>query len=129
MAHGKPRDRRRERLWRRHLRRQQLSGLTVRDFCSLHGLPESTFHFWRREVVRRDEERQRATSALGASTRERPAPAAPEPDFVPITLAPSSRHHSAIDIRLRGGQRLRVRNGCDRQLLTDVVALLEGRSC
>ena len=63
MAQGKPRDQKRERLWRRHLREQQLSGLTARDFCSLHQLAESTFHFWRREIARRDDEQQQATSA------------------------------------------------------------------
>jgi hypothetical protein len=121
MAQGKSRDRKRERLWRRLLRRQQLSGLTVRDFCSQHGLAESAFHFWRREIARRNDE-QRAASALCA-------PAA-EPAFVPVSLtAPQDRAESAIDIRLSNGQRLRVRGGCDRQLLADLVALLEGRSC
>jgi hypothetical protein len=114
----------RERRWRRLLRRQQLSGLTARDFCRQNGLAESAFHFWRREIVRRDREQQRATSA-----RDQPIATSTEPAFVPITLAPSSRHDSAIDIRLVSGQRLRVRDGCDRQLLADVITLLEGRSC
>jgi transposase len=130
MAQGKPRDRKRERLWRRHLREQQLSGLTARDFCSLHQLAESTFHFWRREIARRDDEQQQATSAHREPASDRLISRATEPAFVPVSLAAPPRHaESAIDIRLSNGQRLRVRDGCDRQLLTDVVAVLEGRSC
>lgn len=118
MAQGKARDPQRERVWRRHLRRQRGSGLTIRDYCARQGLSETAFHFWRREIVRRDEPQ-------GATT-----PRAVEPAFVPVTVVPAPTDAgSAIDIRLRGGHRLRVRSGCDPQLLAAVVALLEGRPC
>jgi hypothetical protein len=52
------------------------------------------------------------------------------PTFVPVTMLEESRKaDAAIDIRLTSGQRLRVRSGCDRQLLAEVIDLLEGRSC
>jgi hypothetical protein len=44
MAANKARDPKRERAWRRHLRQQRAGGLTVRDYCLLHQLRESTFH-------------------------------------------------------------------------------------
>lgn len=103
-----------ERQWRRRLREWQRSGMTGRDFCRQHSLSEPSFYGWRREIARRD--REQATT--------------PTPGFVPVTLVESPRtDDGAIDIRLRGGQRLRVRVGCDRRLLADVVAVLEGRPC
>jgi hypothetical protein len=118
MAQGKARDPQRERVWRRHVRRQRGSGLTIRDYCAQHGLPASAFHFWRREIAVRDEQQRAAT----------PVPVAPA--FVPVTVVPTPTDAgSAIDIRLRGGHRLRVRSGCDPHWLAAVVALLEGRPC
>jgi hypothetical protein len=93
-------------------------------------LTESAFHFWRREIVRRDDEQRETPSAPGEQVDSRLASQSVEPAFVPVTLGvSSSQRHGAIDIRLVSGQRLRVRDGCDRQLLADVIALLEGRSC
>jgi hypothetical protein len=116
VAKGKLRNPERERQWRRHLRRQRRSGLTVREYCGQEQLPESTFHFWRREIAARDQQRQ-SQPAMSAT-----------PTFVPVTVVATPRP-TAIDIRLSSGHRLRVRAGCDLPLLTQVVALLEGRSC
>jgi hypothetical protein len=54
----------------------------------------------------------------------------PAPAFVPVTVVEAPVHsNTAIDIRLVSGHRLRVRAGCDRRLLAEVVAVLEGKSC
>jgi hypothetical protein len=113
------RDLKREQTWRRHL----ASGLTVRGYCVAHQLREPSFYFWRQEIAKRDRE---------SAARPNPAPA-----FVPVavidpTAAP--RSDTPIDIRLVGGHRVRVRSGCDRRLLADVLAVLrqpvpEGRPC
>ena len=117
MGQGKQRDPRRERVWRGHLRQQCKSGLTIRDYCVAHDLAESSFHFWRREIATRDQQVSDGDPSA-------------EPAFVPVTIiAPPTRASAAIDIRLLSGHRLRVRAGCDRQLLAEVVALLEGRPC
>jgi hypothetical protein len=115
----KQRDPERERTWRRHLAQQRSSGLTVRAFCSLHNLQETSFFYWKKEIARRDRE------AVSASTAT-PATAPPTPAFVPVSIidAPVHRHETPIDIRLADGQRVRVRSGCDRELLADVLALL-----
>jgi hypothetical protein len=117
MAQGKSRDPKRERFWRRHLKSQRASGLTIRDYCAGHELPESSFHFWRREIADRDRQRE------GAGTT-------PAPAFVPVTIIePPMVANAAIDVKLASGHRLRVRAGCDSQLLAEVVAVLEGRPC
>ena len=111
------RDLKLERTWRRHFERQGTSGLSIREYCFEHNLAESGFHAWRRIVAERD---------LAADLGKTAVPA-----FVPITVvdAPSSSGDSPIHIRLANGRRVRVRSGCDRDLLAAVLAMLEGRPC
>ena len=103
-----------ERTWRQHLRRQEASGQTARGYCRQHGLAETAFHYWRRTIAERDRQARRAT---------------PAPAFVPVTLAGLPAAESPIDIRLAGGHRVRVRAGCDRELLAAVLGLLGDRPC
>jgi transposase-like protein len=114
MSTGRPRDRKRELGWRRHVGRQQASGLSVREYCVRHNLTESAFYVWRRVIRERD--------------REAPRPA---PTFVPVTVidSPGRFTGTAIDILLADGRRIRVRPGCDRNLLAAVLAVLEKPSC
>lgn len=113
------RDLKRERTWRRHIIDQRGSGLTIRAYCETHQLRETSFYFWRIEIAKRDAE---------AETQAAPA-------FVPVAVidTPVPRD-TPIDVRLAGGHRVRIRSGCDRALLADVIRLLrdtpaEGRPC
>ena len=120
----KGRDPRLEQLWRGHFKRWRASGSTIRDYCREHRLAESSFHFWRREIARRDAD---AT----------PAP----PAFVPVVVTHATPNEAAtpsematpaetpIEIELSGGRVVRVRAGCDRALLGELFAILEGRPC
>ena len=58
---GKRRDPAREKFWRRTIREQQRSGLTVRDFCRREGLKDWTFRWWRQELARRDQQTSAAS--------------------------------------------------------------------
>ena len=109
------RDLKLEQSWRRHFQRHRVGGLTVRQYCLEHHLTESAFYFWRRTIAERDRQ---------AESERRPT-------FVPVVMAdpPTSTSDTPIEIRLANGRRLRVRTGCDRALLADVVTLLEGRPC
>ncbi len=51
------RDPAKERFWREAVARRERSGATVRQFCCEEGLRETTYHFWRRELLRRDGEK------------------------------------------------------------------------
>src|ERR1700712_3143031 len=115
---ARQRDLTRERTWRQHIERQQRSGRTLRDYCFDHDLAESAFYRWRRIIAERD-----AAASAPVSTAL--------PAFVPVAVidAPARRTSSSIDICLADGRRVRVRSGCDRELLVTVLALLEGRSC
>jgi hypothetical protein len=100
--------------WRQVLRQWRGSGLSARGFCERQRIPESQFWWWKRRLAGEGEA----------------VPVQSEPAFVPVTIVePSAPSRPAIDIRLSSGHRLRVRAGCDRQLLAEVVAVLEGRSC
>ena len=108
------RDLKREQAWRQHLERQQASGQTARAYCRRHGLAETAFHYWRRTIAERDRVARRS---------------APVPAFVPVAVVGPAAADAPIDIRLAGGHRVRVRAGCDRDLLAAVLALLGVRPC
>lgn len=121
------RDSKLEQFWRRHLSQQSASGLTIRDYCRKHALQEPSFYVWRRTISERDQ----------AAHPSRDATPATQPAFLPVTFSdPQARHSAApIDIQLANGCRIRVRSGCDRSLLADVLAMLhasartEARPC
>jgi transposase len=112
MASGAVRKRRTEQDWRRFVREQAGSGLSVAAWCRQQGLVEPTFHWWRRELVRRDAQRTKAT-------------------FVPVQVKPDgpAEPEGRIEIILAGGRRVRLTGSVDRQGLTDVLAVLEGPAC
>jgi hypothetical protein len=92
--------------WRDLIRRQRASGLSVAAFCRQNGVAGSSFFAWKRKIG--------------------PSPAAPA--FVEATLAgtpPEGRPAGSVEVRLRGGRRVRVCRGFDRGLLAEVIAVLE----
>lgn len=123
-SHRKHRDPQRERLWRGHIQRWRADGSTIRAYCRKHGLTETSFHFWRREIERRDSE--------PASTPPKPSPTTP-PAFLPVVLTDlATPHETPVEIELAGTV-VRVLANCDRGLLADIVAMLqrhkEARPC
>jgi hypothetical protein len=60
------RDLQKEAAWRRRLGRQARSGQSVRAWCRVHGVTETAFYWWRKELARRDRE-DRAASFVPVS--------------------------------------------------------------
>ena len=115
MTNGAGRDRRREAEWRRIMREHVRSGLSIREFCRKSKLRETAFHYWRRELKRRQTEQEQ---------RNRPSTQAA---FVPVRVAEELRPESAhIEIVLSGGRRVHVTAPVDRLALAEVLAVLEG---
>jgi hypothetical protein len=104
-----------EQFWRRHLSRQDGSGIRIRDYCQQHGLKEPSFYSWRRIIHERDRQ----------AGQKRPA----TPAFLPIAVVDASTRsdHHSIEIRLGSGCSVCIRNGCDRGLLADVLVLLQNQ--
>lgn len=98
--------------WRKTLADFQSSGLSIRGFCRAHGLPESAFYFWRRELTRRDHRPAKRTTVAKRA-------------FMPIRVVASV----PLEVVLRSGQVVRVAAGFEAAHLQAVVAALEGRSC
>lgn len=124
MAKGRTRrDPEKARFWRQALRRHRKSGLTVSAFCAAEGLKDWSFHWWRRELAKRDREKPVA----------KPVPVPQDVlSFVPVQLVPerAEQHTSStIEVVLTSGQRIRVPAGFDPQALDNVLTVLEGRRC
>ncbi len=138
MAH-KRRDPKKEASWRRIICRQARSGVTVRAWCLDRQVSEATFHWWRRELARRDGEPKKSsrTGDQKKSTRPRVRKggqpptrlASASPAFVPVRVSSEAlpADGSPIAIVLPNGRCIRVRGPVDRQTLADVVASLEHR--
>jgi transposase len=110
MAKGKPRDLRKEQLWRQRLREWHASGLTVRAFCERHGLAEPSFYAWRRLL----QQRQAEVAA-----------------FVPVHIVPDEAPPpaGAVEVLLPGNRSVRVSAGFDAATLRQVLAVLEDKPC
>lgn len=107
MGRGKGRDRGLESRWRGLLREQSRSGWSVRQFCAVHGLRESSFYFWRRELQRRRQERSRSGflppgDGEARSRRRRPGanPSTARPSdgvFLPVVVSPAQESSVAAE--------------------------------
>ena len=105
MAHGKPRDPRKEQHWRRLIQLWKNSGLTVRVFCTRHHLSQPSFYTWRRELQQRD----------AATT------------FVPVRVVTDDQPtpSTPIEILLAGGRSIRITPGFDPATLRQLLAVLQ----
>lgn len=104
------RDRKKEATWRRHMMAQGDSGLSIGAYCRRHGLPGHGFYWWRRELAWRDAQKP--------------------PAFVAVTVAtqrPARASAGRVEIVLSGHRRVRVTGSVDRQMLADVLWVLEDR--
>jgi len=134
---GPRRDAVKERIWRRHVRRQAKGRRSVRDYCAAAGVSEPSFYAWRRELAQRDAaagslsvQDQQADSPAPRIRRARPRTARPStglrPRFLPVTISPPTHH--CIEAVLASGLILRV-PAHDAVALRTLLDLLEGRAC
>lgn len=117
---GALRDPKKEAFWRRMLREQGGSGLSVRAWCDRCGLNQGTFCWWRRELARRD-----------AAGRDPGRAEDAKPAFMPVRVAAAGEtgNGGSIEIVLTGGHRIRLSGCVDRQMLAEVLAVMEGQVC
>ena len=112
MAKSRARDLAKEAAWRRRVDRHSESGQSVRAWCRRHRVKEAAFHWWRRELARRDAESEASS-------------------FVPVHLTdePARGGNPQIEIELTDGRRVRVTGTVDREMLTQVLDVLERPAC
>jgi hypothetical protein len=83
-----------ERRWRERMARWQSSGLSVRAFCEQHGLIETSFYYWKREL------RARAAAASTAAWKSSSGGKS-QPVFVPLTVIPTAT--VSVEVRCPSG--------------------------
>jgi hypothetical protein len=139
MARRMGRDTVKETHWRKHVEAQEASGLAVRAYCQDEGLSESCFHWWRREIARRDREARasrpqkpmRARFAeIRVIDRSGDGTCSVDQDQPLDKSKTDPTEATGVEIYLSGGRRLRVYPDFDERTLLRVVTLLEGaRPC
>lgn len=125
------RDLAKEALWRGRMASQRESGLSVRAYCHGEGLSEARFHWWRRELALRD--REVASVLERACGRGGEVGEGPQAAFVEVSCGeadPSALPTSSpVEVVLRGGRVIRVRDGFSPETVSRLVALLEAGAC
>lgn len=116
------RSRDKEQQWREILGEQGQSGESVRGFCRERGVKEAAFYWWRREIERRDREREAAAFPSLA-----PVVMVEEASCWDKTKGPEKS--SAIEVVLCGGAVVRVPGGVTREQLVVVLEALERSRC
>ena len=116
MARGQ-RDPELERQWRERMARWQASGLTVREFCRRHGLLETSFYYWKRELRKRD--------AAAPATLKSCSVKKPRPTFLPLTVLPAAT--LSVEVRCPSGHVV-VLSACDAASLASLFMALGPQS-
>jgi transposase-like protein len=132
MARGQ-RDPLLERQWRERVARWATSGLSVRAFCLQHGLIETSFYYWKRELQAREAAAVASTAIASTKSpaRKRPLAKQSPPMFVPVTVMAAAT--VSVEVRCPSGHVVLL-SACDVASLTSLFAALdpqarEARSC
>jgi hypothetical protein len=134
-----------ERQWREIVARYERSGMKVRTFCHQEQIKESQFFAWKRELKRRDDARSANPADRRRSGRhDRPGVTAgprimrtraaemtgPAAAFAPLhVVSTPPATPSSIEIIVADGRRVAVAPGFDPEALSQVLAVVEGRTC
>jgi transposase-like protein len=133
--------------WRRLVEDHRVSGLPVSAFCRDRGISQSSLFAWRRRLAAAQRGGETAgkflevtSAAVAVESKPRAAAAAADhaaadeddASFVAESSVAAataiSGEASFVELRLPGERRLIVRRGFDRQLLLDLVNVLESSS-
>ncbi len=92
-----------ERQWRERVAEWSASGLSVRAFCLQHGLIETSFSYWKRELRARDATAGTppAIAPARSPAGKRPVATQPAPVFVPVTVLAGST--LSVEVRCPSG--------------------------
>ena len=113
MARGE-RDSALERQWRERMVRWQASDLSVREFCVQHGLIETAFYYWKRELRARDAAASTAAARSSSGKKSRAT-------FVPLTVLPSAT--VSVEVRCPSGHVVCL-SSCEISALASLFAAL-----
>lgn len=111
--------------WRDVFARWERSGLTQAEFCRRRGVSITRFRWWRYDLKRRSGVGDGDAVVGRRGRRSRKARFVAVHVREPKRLDPEGR----IELVLKGGRVLRIGCGFDRELLVEVVQVLESGAC
>lgn len=100
-----------QRQWQRTIAEAARSGLSVREFCRRHRLPESRFYWWHRKLKTHPDWKKLNANRGGAR-------------FALVSEEGASQP-AGLELVLRDGRRLRISQGVEEQTLRSVLSALE----
>ena len=119
------RDLHKEAAWRELMNQWKTSGGSVRDFCKKKGLKETGFHYWRRELRKRD--------GKGVAQKKKEVKAAPSFAAVevaaPFLPSPERLFENEVEISFSNGTRLRFRAGLAAETVGNLIRTLGPYPC
>jgi len=104
--------------WQKLIVEAARSGNSMREFCRLHGVPESQFYAWR----------ARLNGKLHGAARRRAIAASKRATFALVSDTPGELD-AGIELILADGRRVRIRRGVDEQTLRTVLAAVGTGPC
>lgn len=124
---GRCRDRGKAALWRARVAACSRSGMTVRAYCRSEGLGEGAFYWWRRELARGAVDLEGASQVPGPAGEDVLRPA--RSTFVELAVPAVREDGPPVEVVLRCGRVLRVREGFSAETVLRLASLLEGEAC
>jgi hypothetical protein len=129
------RDLKKEAFWRRVLGEQGRSGLSIRAWCVRQGVRESSFFWWRRELVKREALRA-ALAPVRVTSDSSGHPAPPIGRFLPVHVTsdslanpvhegfPENESRGWIEVHWPDQRRVQVIGSVHREVLIEVFAAM-----
>jgi len=114
--------------WRSVLRRQERSGLSVRQFCTDHQLSQASLYSWKRKIANRDRRAGVRSERKGRKRSQPETVAKPDENtavFVPVRLGTAAG--SVLEVVHPRGHVVRVPAVFDENSLRQVLHVLDGQ--
>jgi hypothetical protein len=111
-------------------RRQQETGLTVKDFCSNEGIAESTFYYWRKKLRKKSVAQNfiplvvKSSQSLSARTYVKSHPPVLESGEMPARPT-GGNDDVLLEVVYPNGTKLRIKKDIDLTHLRALVCLYE----
>ena len=128
---GKSQGRRdREAFWRGHIERCESLGVTIAGYCRQQHIAAASYHWWKRELVKRGDHRASARDGV-SSVPCGTSPTLPFAEMRVVSPGASAADEAtpAIEVALAGGRRVGVRPGFDAATLAQVLRVVEAAGC
>lgn len=117
-----------QKYWRSVLRRQERSGLSVRQFCTDHRLSQASFYSWKRKIASRD--RRAGVRPERKGRKRSQAQTVTKPDektavFIPVRLGAAAG--GVLEVVHPRGHVVRIPAVFDENSLRQVLHVLDGQ--